>query len=761
MLQVVTDDLPFLVDSVTMEVLRQGWTIREVFHPQFLVLRDAERPAAAAAALGRRPRTSPPRCTSPGCTSSCCRPRGSGPRTPPRPTSSAASHEVLDLVGVSVADWHAMAERAVAISAELAAQVAAGSSGGAGGEADQARELLDWLSGNHFTFFGARDYDLVGSGDDARYVPVPGTGLGILHGDDDPAGSFSALPRLDGPPALLVVTKDNARSRVHRPAYLDYIGVRRFDADGRVVGEHRLLGLFSTTAYSESVMRVPVLRQKAAAVIEGSGYDLASHGGKAIVDTLETYPRDELFQTPLPELAETVERIAHLKERRQVRMFVRADPYGRFVSCLVYLPRDRYTGTVRRKMEQVLLDRLDGASIDDSARVTDAVLARLHVVVRMPAGRPPVALDEAIDLRALERDLTAATRTWDDEFADLLGGTRAADRLGALLRALPEGYKEDYTPRQGARTSPRWPTWRAARTWRSPSTCPTRCPDARDEADLRLKIFRRDVSLSLSQLLPHLTRLGVDVIDERPYELDAGDSERAWIYDFGLPCPAARRPWPTDWDAAGRERFVAAFRAAYDGRGRVRRLPRAGHGGGAGLARGQRAARGRALPAPGRRLLQPDLHGAGAGGQHRDRPAAVRPLRGPLRPGPRPVRSRSARRAPTRSARRSRRRSTTCPASTRTRSSARSSRCCGRWCARTSTVPDRPALALKLRSREVPDLPEPRPGVRDLRARAARRGRPPALRPRRPRRAALVGPGGGLPHRGARAWSRRRRSRTR
>ena len=564
-LQVVTDDLPFLVDSVTMEVLRQGWTIREVFHPQFLVLRDAEgrlRRLLRSAQAAKEPDT----LHESWMHLELLPPARLGPEEAAAAALERGVHEVLDLVGVAVADWRAMAERAVTISAELGARVETGAAGGAGGEADQARELLDWLSGNHFTFFGARDYALRGSGEEAQYVPVPGTGLGILRGDEDPPGSFSALPRLDGTPALLVVTKDNARSRVHRPAYLDYIGVRRFDASGRVVGEHRLLGLFSTTAYSESVMRVPVLRQKAQAVVEGSGYDPASHGGKAVVDTLETYPRDELFQTPLPELGETVERIAHLKERRQVRMFVRADPYGRFVSCLIYLPRDRYTGTVRRKMEQILLERLGGASIDDSARVTDAVLARLHVVVRMPAGHPPVVLDDGVDLRALERDLTAATRTWDDEFADLLGGTRAADRLGALLRALPEGYKEDYTPRQGRQDLGALTDLESGADMALALYVPDPMPGRPvDEADLRLKIFRRDVSLSLSQLLPHLTRLGVDVIDERPYELDAGHSERSWIYDFGLAVPGGAAAVAESWTAADRERFVSAFRAAYDG----------------------------------------------------------------------------------------------------------------------------------------------------------------------------------------------------
>jgi len=560
-LQVVTDDLPFLVDSVTIEVLRQGWTIREVFHPQFLVLRDA------AGRLQRLMRSAQAAAESATLHESWMHlellpPARIGSEDVAGADLERGVHEVLDLVGLAVADWETMAERAVAVSRELAEEVAGdGPRSGPGGEADQARELLDWLSDNHFTFLGARDYALTGSGDDAAYAPVDGTGLGILR-EGEAAGGFSALPRLDGTPALLVVTKADTRSRVHRPAYLDYIGLRRFDAEGRVVGEHRFLGLFSTTAYSESVARVPVLRQKAQAVLERSGYDRASHGGKAVVDTLETYPRDELFQTPVPELSETVERIAHLKERRQVRIFVRADPYGRFVSCLVYLPRDRYTGAVRRKMEQVLLDRLGGASIDDSARVTDAVLARLHVVVRMPARQTPEALGSAIDLRGLERDLTAATRTWDDEFADLLSGTPAADRLGTLLRALPEGYKEDYSPRQGRLDLVALADLESGADMALALYAPDR---ADDEADLRLKIFRRDVSLSLSQLLPHLTRLGVDVIDERPYELEAGGTDRAWIYDFGLRVPGGRDAVASDWDEAGRQRFVAAFRAAYEG----------------------------------------------------------------------------------------------------------------------------------------------------------------------------------------------------
>ena len=235
----------------------------------------------------------------------------------------------------------------------------------------------------------------------------------------------------------MIITKDNQKSRVHRPAYLDYIAFRIFDANEQVIGERRFLGLFSSSAYSESVARVPVLRQKAAAVIRLSGYSEHSHGGKAIMDVLETYPRDELFQTPLAELAAVVEKVAHLKERRQVRMFVRRDPYGRYLSCLIYLPRDRYTTSVRRRMENLLMSALGGSSIGYTARVTESVLARLHFVVRMPVG---ATLGE-IDVRSLERELTLATRSWDDEFADLIVGIDHADAAGRARGSATRGLQ--------------------------------------------------------------------------------------------------------------------------------------------------------------------------------------------------------------------------------------------------------------------------------------------------------------------------------
>lgn len=324
--QVVTDDRPFLVDSLTMEVLRQGWSVREVFHPQYLVLRDSagDLQTVARADAASEPGVLP---------ESWMHMELLPPAEPVDPEELLGDlerglREVLDLVDRAVEDWSQMRARAEE-TAELLTDPSR--TGGHAAEAGLARELLGWLNSNHFTYLGYREHVLVGEGEEARYAVVPGTGLGTLRGDEDGSG-FAALPLPGTTDELLVVAKDDARSRVHRPAYLDYLGFRTFGADGRVTGERRFLGLFSSAAYSESVARVPVLRQKVSAVLAATGYDEQSHGGKAVLDVLETYPRDELFQTPLAVLTATVEKIAHLKERRQVRMFVRPDPYGRYLS---------------------------------------------------------------------------------------------------------------------------------------------------------------------------------------------------------------------------------------------------------------------------------------------------------------------------------------------------------------------------------------------------------------------------------------------
>src|SRR5690606_7236345 len=194
---------------------------------------------------------------------------------------------------------------------------------------------------------------------------------------------------------LLIITKANSRATVHRAAYLDYIGVKLFSPDGEVVGERRFLGLFTHVAYNESISRIPVLRRKLAAVIEAAGLTPESHDGKDLIEILETFPRDELFQTSVEQLLPIALGVLRLRERKQVKLFLRRDDYGRYISCLIYLPRDRYTTQIRLRMQDLLLKALGGKTLDYSAMIGESALARLHVVIRGERGKqlPPPSVD--------------------------------------------------------------------------------------------------------------------------------------------------------------------------------------------------------------------------------------------------------------------------------------------------------------------------------------------------------------------------------
>ncbi|HEX5017029.1 MAG TPA: NAD-glutamate dehydrogenase, partial [Actinomycetes bacterium] len=361
-----------------------------------------------------------------------------------------------------------------------------------------------------------------------------GTGLGLLRGDHAESAAFSKLPPEVRAKArekeLLILTKANSRSTVHRPAYLDYIGIKTFDENGEVSGERRLLGLFTTSAYSESVTRIPVLRRKVKTILEASGFAAMSHSGKDLLQILETYPRDELFQMSVDELLPTALSIMHLQERRQVRLFLRYDVYGRFASALVYLPRDRYTTQVRQAMEAILLDTFGAESVDYTARVSESVLARLHYVVR---GTPGSTLPR-VDPDILEARLTQATRTWDDDLSDALHESLGEGQAVTLMKrydnAFPEAYKEDFPARLAVSDIRRMEGLQPG----GPLGMNLYEPPGADIGELRFKIYRVGSEISLSEVLPYLQRMGVEVLDERPYEVDRADGVRIYLYDFGL-----------------------------------------------------------------------------------------------------------------------------------------------------------------------------------------------------------------------------------
>jgi glutamate dehydrogenase len=357
--------------------------------------------------------------------------------------------------------------------------------------------------------------------------------------------------------ARLTVGKADVRATVHRRAWLDLVSVTLPDDDG-VLRQHRLAGLWSTAAYASSVRDVPVVRRRVAQVVARTGVPADSHTGKELVDLLEAHPRDELFQVGADELLPVALGVLQLQERRQTRLFLRRDPQGRFWSALVYLPRDRYTTEVRTRMQQLLLERLGGSGIEYTARVTESVLARLHFVVRPPVprgGRP--ALPD-VDVAALQDELAAAARSWTDDLTDALyagAGAEQAERLLARVAdAFPAAYQDDFPAATAVEDLARLDAL-------GPGELGLRLRRPREGGESRLSVYRVGERLLLSDVLPVLQHMGVDVVDERPYEIDRIGAPPAWIYDFGLSAPAGDLPFPGSLP----ERFTDAVLAVWRG----------------------------------------------------------------------------------------------------------------------------------------------------------------------------------------------------
>jgi glutamate dehydrogenase len=380
-IEIVNRDMPFLVDSVRMEVNAQGYATHLIIHPVIGMRRDA---AGKLLDISQRPDSGK------GAQAESCMHLEVSRETDPAALDRLEQglQRILADVRAAVSDWPAMVQR----MRETADTVAASPPPLPGAELSEGVAFLQWLTANHFTFLGARDYDLVReNGDDVLRI-VPGTGLGILREKpgDETSTSFATLPPEMRERArkseLLIVTKSNTRATVHRPGYMDYVGVKRFDAAGRVVGERRFLGLYTSTAYSSSATAIPLLRRKVDAVMSGSGVAPGGHLQKALLAILEGYPRDELFQIDEEDLSRTAMGILHLQERQRTRLFVRRDPFGRFFSCLVYAPRDNYTTEVRQRMQKLLMEAFDGVSTTFTVSLSESVLARVLIVVHTRPG---------------------------------------------------------------------------------------------------------------------------------------------------------------------------------------------------------------------------------------------------------------------------------------------------------------------------------------------------------------------------------------
>ncbi len=523
-LEIVSDDMPFVVDSVTMELAREGYGIHLVIHPVLRVRRDEEGRLIDVLAQGAKAKDAIAESVL----------HAELEREPDRARLGelrAGIEGVLGEVRATVEDWQPMRERAEAIAKELEENPPPRVDEH---EQEEVRDFLGWVAHNHFTFLGYREYELVTEDDRTGLRAVPDSGLGILRKESqDPFTELNAKAvEMARAPHLLVLTKANSRATVHRPSYLDYIGVKRFNEDGEVIGERRFLGLYTTAAYRADLRAIPLLRDRMDSVLERAGFPLDSHDTKALVEIIESYPRDSLFQMEADELFYIAMGILGLGERQRVRLFVRRDRLERFVECLVTIPRDRFNTENRERVGRMLLEVFGGTHLDWSLQLSESLLARVHYIIHCPEAPP-----QEVDVSEIELRLAQATRAWTDDLRDALY-EEYGEEYGAKLykryeRAFPPAYRADWVARSAVADIARIEEIAGSE---APIMSIFRPLEAQPGA-VRCKLFSSG-GVSLSDVLPSFEHMGTKVVDERPYEIAPAGREPVWIYEFGLKGPA-------------------------------------------------------------------------------------------------------------------------------------------------------------------------------------------------------------------------------
>ena len=546
---VITDDMPFLVDSLGIICSQSKLAVHLLAHPVFAVVRD-RRGRLTDLLLDAIP--------SGGRLESWQLIEVDRENDPHR--LAALEKRIcgtLEDVRSATGDWRRMRQRARAVAAEMGQLPSRLRTS----EVSEAKALLEWMEDKHFTFLGYREYRLRrGRGHDLLQ-PVLESGLGVMRKSRRRRartivlkGEVRDFARSSNP---LIITKANSVATVHRATYLDYIGVKTFDAAGKVTGERRFIGLWTSSAYSRSPTEIPVLRHKVQSVIDHFGLKPSSHDSKAVAHVLETFPRDELFQASIADLVRLVRGVVNLYERAQVRLFVRRDVFRRFYSCLVFVPRDRYNTQARERIEALAMEAFGATAIESQVQLSESVLARLHILVRTP----PKA-SSRVDAAELERRIMETVRTWTDRLKGRLLDAHEETEALRLLRtwghAFPAAYQAD-TPTNAAlgdiaslEALIAEPAGLLMSLYRRGDQPPHK---------VQFKLFRRERPIPISDVLPTIENLGLKLISERPYEIQSVDG-CIWIQDFELEHPRRIR---IDLDSDG-PRFKATFAGVWQGR---------------------------------------------------------------------------------------------------------------------------------------------------------------------------------------------------
>ncbi|MFT5542910.1 MAG: glutamate dehydrogenase [Glaciecola sp.] len=524
-IEIIVKDMPFLVDSIRMAISRFGISAHLLLHSPMHVTRNKDNKVTGFVNSKSKSKTS-------SIETMFIIEIDRQSKKSDIDKLRADLFSVVDEVSLSVADWQPMREKLANITKSFEGSKSIASSS----IKSQGKTFLNWLKDHNFTLMGYRYYDVKAIEGDHRWVPDNDSSLGLMKNSiNDRQRVLSNLPASARDEALsdnpLILTKTNSQSRVHRPAYMDYVGIKEFDEKGSVIGEHRFLGLYSASFYNSSATDLPMLREKIDRMCEISGFDKGTHAYKAFVNIVETYPRDELLQTSDSELAQIILGIFQMQERGISRLFVRKDAFGRYYSCLVYVPRERYN-TQLRKETQALLKRSfkSDEEVEFNTYFSESVYARTHYIARVKNN------NMEFDVKEIEDNLIELTKSWQDKLAAKITSAYGEAKGKAIqkkyVNAFSRSYAEQSLPSAALVDIERVELLSDENKL---DILFYRPQEESVESDkVKLKLYHRHVPIYLSDVLPMLENFGLRVIDESPYRVTNDDGDVSWIMDFSM-----------------------------------------------------------------------------------------------------------------------------------------------------------------------------------------------------------------------------------
>jgi len=520
---VLHPNLPFLVDSVRMEVNRRGHSIHTLQSSVLSVRRDA-----SGKLLEVLPKGSEGQGISAESLIFMEIDRIAAPSAL-RDLSSAIA-DVLGDVRLAVADFAPMKAKVTDLLKWLSSAALKEDKH----YVEEVKAFLQWLAADHFTFLGYEEFSVKTAASGAQIVYDESALLGLSRklrsglGRDELHIEPYMLDYLQKP-ELLSFAKAAVPSRVHRPAYPDFLSLRMTDAGGKVIKECRFLGIYTSAAYTESARSIPCIRHKVDEVRRRSGFLPQGHLGKELVQVLEVLPRDDLFQTPVDELFATAMAIVQIQERNKVRLFLRKDPYGRFVYALAYVPREIYSTEVRVRIEQVLKNRLNASDSEFWTYFSESVLARVQFILKVDPKKPL-----EFDAQQIEREVVAACRSWQDDYRALVLESLGEAEGNRVLADFPRGFPAGYRERFAATSALVDMRHLLALSPERPLSMSFYQPLSGAASGLHCKLYQQGEPLALSDVLPILENLGLRVLGEFPARLKHKDGRNFWIHDFAF-----------------------------------------------------------------------------------------------------------------------------------------------------------------------------------------------------------------------------------